>query len=123
ELTAEKLDSPVADHLVGVHVALGAAPRLPDDERKMIVQLPRDHLVRALDDGARHVLGKETELGIDLGAGPLELAEGTDHLAGEALPRDLEVLQGALGLRTPITVGGDVDGAHAVGLASGLHAS
>ena len=31
EATSHDLDGPVGDHLVGVHVALGARTRLPDD--------------------------------------------------------------------------------------------
>ncbi len=51
----------VRDDLVGVHVRLRAAAGLPDDERELIVELARDHLV-----------GRAT---ITLGALRVELAE------------------------------------------------
>lgn len=35
-------------HLVGVHVRLGAAARLPDAEGEVVVQLAVDHLIRRL---------------------------------------------------------------------------
>jgi hypothetical protein len=50
-IAAEHLDGAVGDHLVGVHVGLGARAGLPDDEREMIVELAVDHLLRGLDDG------------------------------------------------------------------------
>ena len=120
-LAAQELDGAVADHFIGVHVALGAAARLPDHQRKVVVELACYHLVGGLDDGRRHVLGQEPELVIDLCAGPLELAERPDHLSREALARDLEMLERALRLRAPVAVGGHLDGAHAVGLASCRH--
>ena len=41
ELAAEQLDGAVADHLVDVHVGLGAGAGLPDVEREMLVELRR----------------------------------------------------------------------------------
>ncbi len=41
ELAAGDLDRPVGDHLVGVHVGLGAAAGLPDDQREVVVELAR----------------------------------------------------------------------------------
>src|SRR5215475_7010919 len=40
ELAPEKLDGAVADDLIGVHVALGAAPRLPDHRGEARRALP-----------------------------------------------------------------------------------
>ena len=37
ELAAEQLDGAVGDDLVGVHVGLGAGPRLPDYQREVVV--------------------------------------------------------------------------------------
>jgi hypothetical protein len=50
-LAAERLDRPVGDDLVGVHVGLRARARLPDDEREMIVELAAGDLVRGGYDG------------------------------------------------------------------------
>ena len=41
-------------------------------------------------------------------------ALGVDELTREALPTDAEVLQRALGLRTPVAITGDLDLAHGV---------
>jgi hypothetical protein len=40
-LAAEQLGGAVGDHLVGVHVGLGAGAGLPDDEREVVVELAR----------------------------------------------------------------------------------
>ena len=37
ELSAEQLDGAVGDDLVGVHVGLGAGPRLPDHQREVVI--------------------------------------------------------------------------------------
>jgi hypothetical protein len=50
-LAAEHLDGAVGDHLVGVHVGLGAGAGLPDDEREVIVELAVDDFLRGGDDG------------------------------------------------------------------------
>ena len=47
---AGNFDSPVADHLVDVHVGLGARAGLPNDQREMVVQLSRDNFVSDLSD-------------------------------------------------------------------------
>ncbi len=41
--TAETLDSQIGNHLVGVHVGLGAGTGLPDDQRKVVVQIAVDN--------------------------------------------------------------------------------
>ena len=62
-------------------------------------------------------LGRQlAEPAIGLGAGPFVQADGADQPGREALRADAEQLPGALGLRPPVAVGRDVDGAEAVGL-------
>ena len=51
ELAAEHFVGAVGDHLVDVHVGLGAGAGLPDHQREVIVELAVDHLLRRLDDG------------------------------------------------------------------------
>ena len=51
--TAEQLDGAVRQHLVDVHVRLGARAGLPDVERKMVVELAGDRLVGGARDGVR----------------------------------------------------------------------
>jgi hypothetical protein len=50
-LPPEHLDGPVGDHLVGVHVCLGAGARLPHDEGEMVVELTVDDLLGGGGDG------------------------------------------------------------------------
>jgi hypothetical protein len=50
-LAAQNLDRAIRDHLIGVHVRLGARTRLPDHQREVVVQLAFDHLIGGLDDG------------------------------------------------------------------------
>ncbi len=52
-LAAEHLVGAVGDHLVEVHVGLGAGAGLPDHQREMIVELAVDHLLRGADDRSR----------------------------------------------------------------------
>ena len=51
ERAAEQLVGAVGDHLVDVHVGLGAGAGLPHDQRELIVELAVDDLLRGLDDG------------------------------------------------------------------------
>ena len=111
-----ELVTAVGDDLVGVHIALGAAARLPDDERKVIVELALDDLVAGRCDGSaffgRHFVGAQGCIG-ERGS-LFEIAEGADDLAWHDLLADGEVFKAALGLCAPVTVCGDGDGSHGV---------
>ncbi len=50
-LAAQKLIGAVGDHLVEVHVGLGAGTGLPHQQGKMIVELAVDHFLSGFDDG------------------------------------------------------------------------
>ncbi len=52
EFAAQHFIGAIGDHLVEVHVGLGAGAGLPDHQRKMIIELAVDHLARGADDGA-----------------------------------------------------------------------
>ena len=78
-------DRPIGDHLVDVHVGLGAGARLPHLEREFSVEAAGGHLL-----GSRHDQGgqlrSELALGhIHLGAGCLERSEGVQHRQGHGL--------------------------------------
>ena len=71
-LAAGQLDGAVRDHLVDVHVGLGAAAGLPHEERELVAVLARDHLVGRLHEH-RCLLGRQlAELLVDLRGGLLE---------------------------------------------------
>ena len=119
-LAAQHLDGAVRDHLVGVHVRLGARAGLPDDQREMVVELAVDHLLRRLDDGLAELRVEPAERHVGLGRGALDDAERAHDRQRLLLPADLEIAEGALRLRAPVAVGGDLDGAEGVGFGAGL---
>ena len=70
---------------------------------------------------ARARRDSQTQLGVHLGGGGLDDRERPQEGAGEAVPRDLEVLEGALGLGAPVAALLDLDLAHGVGLDAVSH--
>ena len=116
---AEHLDRAVGDHLVGVHVGLGARAGLPDDQREMIVELAFGHFLRGLDDGLADLRVELAEVHVHLGRGALDQAERPDDRRRLLLPADREILERPLGLRPPVAVGGDLDRAERIGLGAG----
>ena len=65
-------DGAVADHLVDVHVGLGAGAGLPDDEREVIVELAGDDFIAGGDDQLFFLGGQEAELRVDDRGGLLD---------------------------------------------------
>ena len=78
-LAAGEFDRAVRDHLVGVHVALGAGAGLPDAEGEVGVEFSGDDLVGGADDEVALLGGKFAEIGVGEGAGFFQDAEGFDH--------------------------------------------
>mmetsp|Transcript_29221 Transcript_29221/g.74970 ORF Transcript_29221/g.74970 Transcript_29221/m.74970 type:complete len:415 (-) Transcript_29221:64-1308(-) len=117
QLAAQDLDRAVGDHLVGVHVALRAAARLPHHQREVVRQRAVRHLRRGLHNGAAD-LGVHALAHVNLGHCALEHAEGAHdglrhHLP---LPADLEVHCRPLSLSAPVPVGGHLERAESVAL-------
>ena len=98
------LDRPVRDHLVDVHVRLGAGAGLPDVEREVVVELAGDDLVGRLADQVRVLVGELAEVAVHHGGGLLEHRHRPDHRVGHPVVGDREVVQRPLGLRTPVAV-------------------
>ena len=96
ELAAIELDGAVGDHLVGVHIRLGAAAGLPDVEREVVVELARDHFLRRPGDELDLVLGQHPELTVGQGGGLLEDAESTDQRPRKMIVSNVEIAQRAL---------------------------
>ena len=119
ELAAEQFVGAIGDHLVEVHVGLGAGAGLPDHQRKMIVELAVDHLARGADDGAGAALVEQPELAIGFGRGKLDDAKRANDVHRHPVLADAEILPRSLGLRAPIAVGGNLDRTEAVGLGAG----
>ena len=113
---AEQFGGAIGEHLVQVHVGLGAGTGLPDHQRKFHVVLAGDDLVRRFDDGPGFFFVQQPEFRIDQCAGALDACQCMNQLQRHALAGDAEILQAALGLRAPQPVRGDFDLAETVSL-------
>src|SRR5947208_15298643 len=113
-LASEELARAVGEHLVHVHVGLGARSRLPHHERKLAVVLSGEHLAAGGGDGFRLILGELLQLHVHARARALDQRERADQLTGHALAGNAEILERALRLRAPQPVGRDADLAEAV---------
>ena len=120
---AQKLAGAVGQHLVDVHVGLGARAGLPDHQGKFAVVPPCQHFVGSGHD--RLCLGgvQQPQVRIDRGRRPLDAHQRGNQLARLPLARDVKVRQRALGLRPPEAMGRHLDGAEGVVLGSGCHGS
>ena len=79
-LAAQQFAGAVGDHFVQVHVGLRAAAGLPDDERKLVVVPPGDHLVGRGDDRlADGGVLELSEVEVDLGRRPLDQGQGVNQ--------------------------------------------
>ena len=108
------LDRPVGDHLIDIHVGLGAGARLPHLEREFTVQGAACHLLGCRHDQGRQ-LGGQPALGlVHFGAGGLERSEGMHQLQRHGLA-EAEIVDRALGLGAPVVLVGNLNGPHAVG--------
>ena len=85
-LAAQHLDGAVGDHLVGVHVRLGAGAGLPDDQREVIVELAVDHFLRGRDDGLADLRVEAAERHVGFGGGALDDAERAHDRHAAASP-------------------------------------
>src|ERR1700685_355070 len=117
-LAAKRFVGAVGDHLVEVHVGLGAGAGLPDHKRKMIVELAVDHLARGADDGAGAALIEEPEFAVGFRRRQLDDAERVDDFDRHPVVADAEIPPPPFGLRAPVAVGGDLDRTEAVGLSA-----
>src|SRR5450432_3021451 len=114
EFAAEQFVGAIGDHLVDVHVGLGAGAGLPDHEREVIVELAVDDLLRGGLDRAGQ---PDVEAAVALVEPRRRLLDdglAADHFERHSLGADLEVLERALRLRAPVPVRTDLDRPDAV---------
>jgi hypothetical protein len=119
-LAPERLVGDGRDHLVGVHVGLGAGSGLPDDERELLVVLAGHDLGRSRRDRIRDLGVELTEVLVHEGCGLLHEPERAHERDRHALAPDPEVLDRTLRLRAPIAVRRHLDRPERVGFGAGL---
>ncbi|MNZ94878.1 hypothetical protein D3C78_1139960 [compost metagenome] len=113
-LAAQQFAGAVGQHLVDVHIGLGARAGLPDHQRELLLVAAGDHFVGGLHDGPGLGGVEQAQLLVDNRRGALDLGQRVDQLARLALARNIEVLQRALRLRAPQSIGRHRDGAESV---------
>ena len=116
DYAARQLNRTVGDHLVRVHVRLRAGPGLEHDERKLGVQTTVDDLLRRAHDQRHLVGGQLAERAVGLSRAFLENPERANNRPSPAKPVDADrkVVDRALRLRAPQTIGRDADFAERV---------
>ena len=92
EGAAGQLNGTVGNDLVDIHVGLGAATRLPNAQREMIVELTLSDLGGGLSDPTGFVLGQQAELSIGEGACFFQQAKGMDERGRHPVLGDIEVV-------------------------------
>ncbi len=117
---AQHLDGAVGDHLIGVHVRLGARAGLPDRPAGNGRRACRRSLPAPPSTMASPIFGSSLPSAMLVSAAA-RLTMPSARTIGERLllPADLEIAERALRLRAPVAVGGDLDGAEGVGLGAG----
>src|SRR6516225_11289455 len=118
--SAGELATSIGDHLVYVHVELGAAAGHPDMQGKHVAMLPGQNLVAGLNDQLVTLIIEPFAIVVRDGGGLLQGGIGRDHLARDQVSPDAEMLERTLSLRTPQLVVGDFNDTEAVSLFSHL---
>src|SRR5215471_16444521 len=113
-----KLATTVRDHFVDVHVELGAAARHPHVQREHVMMLAGEDFVAHMNDQLVALIVEPLAGMIGNGSGFLQGGVGGDHLAGNEIPADAEMLQRPLRLRAPQLVSRHLNHAEAVSLSS-----
>ena len=120
ELAAKRDIGGVGDHFIDVHVGLRARAGLPNQQRKMPVELAVGDILRHRGDGRGAPAVERAQIAIDLGRGALDQAERAHDLDRHALGADAEIMQRAFGLRAPKPVGGNFQRPECVAFGAGF---
>ena len=113
---AEHFARAVGDHLVQIHVGLGAGAGLPHDQREMAIERAGDHLVGRRGDRLRQALVDQAEFEIGQCCSFLDHGHGPDQGLRHGLVADFEVPPRALGLGAPVAVARNFDRSERIGL-------
>jgi hypothetical protein len=118
ERCAYELAATVRNDLVDVHIELGTTPGHPHMQREhVLVAASKDLLTDTCNQGVDLIRQPATSV-VCGGGGAFYDRIGNDHFAGDQVAADAEMLQRALGLRTPEFVGWHVNFAQPVGFRS-----
>src|SRR6516164_4731715 len=120
ERRAGELATSIGDHLVNVHVELGAAAGHPDMQGKHVAVLTCQDLVACLNDQLVTFIIEPFAIVVRDGSGLLQGGIGSDHLARDQVSPDAEMLERTLSLCTPQLVVGNFNDTEAVSLFSHL---
>src|SRR5215468_3330627 len=118
ERRAGNLAAAVGNHLVDVHVELGAAARHPHMQRKHVMMLACQDFVAGLNDQFATLIIEPLAGIVGESRGLLQRRVGRDHFARNKILADAEMLEGTLRLSTPQLVSGHFHDAEAVSLFS-----
>ncbi|MNZ88870.1 hypothetical protein D3C78_1077720 [compost metagenome] len=102
------------NHFIDIHIALGAAASLPDDEWKLVIELAVEHFIGSLLDQPGNVGRQVAVAVVDACGGFFDHRQGMQNGQGHAFLADGEVDQRALRLGTPIGLLRNFDLAQAV---------
>src|SRR3974390_3186651 len=104
-MTAERrtgeLATPIGDHFINVHVELRATARHPNMQGEHLVMLARENFIARLHDQFIALIIEPFAMLVGDGGGLLQGGVGRDHFTGDQVSSDTEMLERALGLRTP----------------------
>ena len=106
---SRKLAAAVGNDFVYIHVELRAASGHPHVQRKHVLMLAGKNLVADLDNQAVLFVIEPSASMIRVGGGFLQNCVRCNHLAGNQVLTDTEVLKRALCLSAPEFVGGHPD--------------
>ena len=118
-LPTTQFRSPVGDHLVHVHVGLGAAAALPHTQGEVIVKPAGQHLLTGGHNPAAALLVQHAKPGIAEGRRLLDAPQGVDDRHGHPVRADGKAANGPLGLGAPIVLGRHRHRPQAVGFQAG----
>ena len=118
---AENLDGAIGNHLVDVHVGVGAGSGLPDDKGEMIVEGAVDHFVGRAADCVGYWAIQQPKLLMDRRHRFFYHTECPEKGTGHPVAADGEIIQGSLGLGAPVPMGRNFHRTEGIRLGARIH--
>src|SRR4029077_634043 len=105
ECAAELEIGGIRNHFIDIHVGLRAGSGLPYEQRKVSIQFAVGDILRNRRDGDRAPAIERSERPVNLGRRALDHTECAHDLDRHTLGSDAEIVERALGLSAPESVG------------------